>query len=56
MSLLVMVVLELAAEALADRAERIELGTQITPTFSEGIWPPGRAPRLVAQWVERGCR
>ena len=42
----------LGASALTGVSERRVLGTQIEPSFNEGIWPPGRAPRQVAEWVE----
>jgi pimeloyl-ACP methyl ester carboxylesterase len=43
----------MTAHAGTGGVERIDVGMRITPSFSEGIWPPGRAPRAVAEWVER---
>lgn len=43
----------LGGASLTATCERIDLGTQIVPSFYDGIWPPGRAPRRVAEWVEK---
>lgn len=32
--------------------DRMELGTQIRPTFYDAMWPPGLTPRLVSEWLE----
>ena len=42
----------LGGDGLTGSSQRIDLGTQIVLSFLPGIWTPGRAPRLVAEWVE----